>query len=611
MLNLKKWLLIPSVVALPLVATTVTSCSIIQPDLDLADQLESLTSPEAKEVYSNTWSRKAFAHLYLLSLSPNENTETLLFQKQANKIFNYLTSLDPSFLADFGSLISGKMPTDDLIRGELFGAYNFYISWKSSTDLEYFINQSIIWNQKFDLNFKPQYGYSSNTAELTSLKVDFDNLYDEIQTGIQTELLNMMIAQFYFTSTTSNIIKRGTNYNEVVNGDINSIQYWHEDSFNVTSPSYFLEKYLVEKSPRIKWNYTSENPDKILDNTNKDITTTQEYNNLWSGEQGGTTTSPKTIFSKDLIIKTNDALFASDPLQFYGYNSAIELSPASGEGDLSTNIDMMMRFGRTYSGLFDAETNKLFSYDMLKDRELISSSNQPLLSVNLLPDTNTTRKNSTQITQDDLLIGGISLAPESKFKVLAIIPILGTSSRQTINVQMNYDGQYPYDVTISWDQTSNPADANIESELKDNYTWQEWDSSFGKRQKLGINPIIEGKVNVTYYIRLLPHFTWNDTGEKVTEINGEQKAKGKFSMSGTPWPDAESQETLAFSLYMNDVELLNTIKSVLVLNDISLGKTIIDGHSVPQVDDILTELGILVITNKPDYVDKIPPIPQA
>jgi hypothetical protein len=36
--------------------------------------------------------------------------------------------LDPSFLADFGSLISGKMPTDDLIRGELFGAYNFYIS---------------------------------------------------------------------------------------------------------------------------------------------------------------------------------------------------------------------------------------------------------------------------------------------------------------------------------------------------------------------------------------------------------------------------------------------------------------------------------------------------
>ncbi len=620
MLNIKKILLIPSIVSIPLLVTTVTSCSIVEPDVDLAAQIEALTSPEAKETYSNIWSREAFAHLYLVSLDTNVNTDTSVFEyKQKDKIMGYLKKFDESELKDItlmGGFATEALLAEDILN-KLFNAYKFYTSWKSSADLEYFINQSVIWKQKFEglESFDPPYGYSSNEDNATTFHDDFLSLYKEVQTGIQTELLNMMIAQFYFTSTTENIIKRGTNYNEVMKGDINTLEHWTANSFDVKSPTYFLEKYLVTKTPKIKWNYTSENPDNIIDNTNTTISKPSQYNKLWQGEQVGTPSSPKTIFSKDLIVNSGDKEFDKFAIDFYGYNSAIELSSPSGDGDLATSIDAMIGFGSTYSGLWNSETKKLNSYDDLALKETLSQEKPPLQSVSLKIDTKTTRKNSTQITKADLLIGGKGEAEiDPLYTVDKIVPILGTSSRQTINVQMEYKG-YPYDVTVSWDQKSNPAEANIESELSENYTWT-FDSSFGKRQKPGINPIVENKVNVTYYIRLLPRFVWDDDQNEIKEtieINGESKAIGKFTMDETPWAklpaNQQKLENLAFSLYMNDAELLNEIKSILVLNDISLERATLEGKPIPQVDDILAELGILVVTNKPDYVDPTPSIP--
>jgi hypothetical protein len=53
---------------------------------------------------------------------------------------------------------------------------------------------------------------------------------------------------------------------------------------------------------------------------------------------------------------------------------------------------------------------------------------------------------------------------------------------------------------------------------------------------------------------------------------------------------------LAFSLYMNDPELIKEIKSFLVLNDVAISP-----GKISQVNAILEELGIIYLPNKPDY----------
>ncbi len=628
----KKMLLIPSVLTLPVLATAVvTSCSTVpQIDENLASQLEGLTSPAAKEIYSNYWARDAFAELYLKSKSPSEDVTSDTFESNKEIIKTYLLNLNPigNDVVIHG-LNGGAISAE--INTQLFSAYTFYTAWKTSTNINYFRDQKQIWvenqlslnEQTIELNFNPKFAYSSSSTEATQFKADFNLLYQIIQTGIQTELLNMAIAEFYFTATTSDMIQRGTDYNDIMDGDINAIEYWQATSFDINSPTYFLEKYLVEKGPKIKWNYTSEKPDKIANLTNTKIKNVQDYFNLWSGEQIGTTSSPKKIFSKDLLIKSGDIKFNASALDFYGYNSTIELSTESGEGDLSTDPDIIRRFGANASGLLNAK-KKFVAFDTLEKRAKIDllKGEAFLPAISIRNTTDVVRKNSKQINLADLIIDNSELAldgsyaPEgskNSWKVLSITPILNdSSSQQSIELSMTYSNSdaingfvdYPYNVIINWNQTNNPDASEIISELPKNMSFVQLNpnNSFESQQIYGIDPIVEGKVNVSYYIRLLPQFIWKtiDGIKEVREIDGKEKAIGTFSMAGTPWSsdpiNKNNQRMLAFSLYMNDAELITKIKAFLVLNDVSIrpGK-------IKEVNVILEELGIIYLPKKPDY----------
>ena len=628
----KKMLLIPSVLTLPVLATAmVTSCSTVpQIDENLASQLEGLTSPAAKEVYSNYWARDAFAELYLKSKSPSEDVTSDTFESNKEIIKTYLLNLSPigNDVVIHG-LNGGAISAE--INTQLFTAYTFYTAWKTSTNINYFRDQKQVWvenqlslnEQTIELNFNPKFAYSSSSTEATQFKADFNLLYQIIQTGIQTELLNMAIAEFYFTTTTSDMIQRGTDYNDIMDGDINAIEYWQATSFDINSPTYFLEKYLVEKGPKIKWNYTSEKPDKIANLTNTKIKNVQDYFNLWSGEQVGTTSSPKKIFSKDLLIKSGDIKFNASALDFYGYNSTIELSTESGEGDLSTDPDIIRRFGANASGLLNSK-NKFVAFDTLEKRAKIDllKGEAFLPAISIRNTTDVVRKNSKQINLVDLVIDNSELAPDGSYspegsknswKVLSITPILNdSSSQQSIELSMTYSNSdvtngfvdYPYNVIINWNQTNNPDASEIISELPKNMSFAQLNpnNSFESQQIYGIDPIVEGKVNVSYYIRLLPQFIWKtiDGIKEVREIDGKEKAIGTFSMAGTPWSsdpiNKDNQRMLAFSLYMNDAELMSVIKAFLVLNDVA-----IHPGKIKEVNVILEELGIIYLPKKPDY----------
>ncbi|MGL5733032.1 MAG: hypothetical protein ACRCXE_03110 [Metamycoplasmataceae bacterium] len=626
----KMFLMSSSIVALPVAATALISCSTVNSlDDNLAQQLESLTSDAAKEVYINSWSRDAYAELYLKSQVPTADVNSADFKRDKEIIKEYLLELKaiPSSV-----IINGK--TGDEITTEifdhLFDAYTFYTAWKTSSDINYFRQQKQIWVEKdlslgdetIYLDFQPKFAYSSLTTTPTQFKKDFNLLYKIVQTGIQTQLLNMTIAEFYFTASTSDMIQRGTDYNKIIDGNINTLEYWNTTSFDIDSPTYFLEKYLVAKTPRIRWNFSSEETSKIENWSNRKITSPKDYMELWAGEQVGTTSSPKRIFSPDLLVKSEDMLLNDTAVDFYGYNSSIEISSTSGNGALSTNEDAIRRFGKETSGLFNYETNQFVSYDTLVKREKIEKlgAEASLPKISIRNNTNVTRKKSEQILISDLIIGDEDKAFNADntyieglntWKLLDITPIL-SSTQESIELKMTYsymhaDGfvDYPYNVIVTWKQTSNPAEANIVSELSRTMYFNNIDTNtpFGKQQVYGIDPIVDSKLNVSYYIRLLPEFNWSVDGngvKEVKEINGAKKAIGKFTMNGTPWNKTNSANNLrklVFSLYMNDdEELLKEIKEYLVLNDVSIrpGK-------IKEVNDILKDLGILHLDKKPDY----------
>ncbi|MGL5617500.1 MAG: hypothetical protein ACRCWU_00370 [Metamycoplasmataceae bacterium] len=625
----KMFLMSSSIVTLPVVATSFISCSTVNSlDDNLAQQLESLTSDAAKEVYINFWARDAYAELYLKSLNPTADVNSEDFKRNKEIIKEHLLDLKP---IPSSIIINGK--TGDEITTEifdhLFDAYTFYTAWKTSSDINYFREQKQIWvekdlsldNETIYSDFEPKFAYSSLTTPLPQFKKDFNLLYKIIQTGIQTQLLNMTIAEFYFTSSTSDMIQRGTDYNKIIDGNINTLEYWNATSFDINSPTYFLEKYLVAKTPRIRWNFSSEERSKIENWTNRKITSPKNYMELWEGEQVGTTSSPKRIFSPDLLVKSEDVLFNNDAINFYGYNSSIEISSTSGNGALSTNEDAIRRFGKETSGIFNYQTNQFVSYDTLSKREKIEKlgAEVSLPKISIINNTNVTRKKSEQILITDLIIGDKNepfnadhsyIEGLNTWKLLDITPIL-TSTQQAIELKMTYsydhpDGfvDYPYNVIVTWNQTTNPIEANIVSELSSTlyFTNINTNTPFGKQQVYGVDPIVDSKLNVSYYIRLLPEFDWAVDGngvKEVKEINGARKAIGKFTMNGTPWNknDSNNLRRLAFSLYMNDdEELLKEIKSYLVLNDVSIRP-----GQIKEVNDILKDLGILHLDKKPDY----------
>ncbi|MGL5205593.1 MAG: hypothetical protein ACRC7B_01615 [Metamycoplasmataceae bacterium] len=619
-----------SIVALPLAATALISCSTVNSlDDNLAQQLESLTSKSAKEVYINFWARDAYAELYLKSQVPTADVNSETFKRDKEIIKEYLLDLKP---IPSSVIINGK--TGDEISTEIFNhlfyAYTFYTAWKTSSDVNYFREQKQIWvednlslgNETIFADFQPKFAYSKQTTTPEQFNKDFNLLYKIVQTGIQTQLLNMTIAEFYFTASTNDMIQRGTDYNKIIDGNINTLEYWNTTSFDINSPTYFLEKYLVEKTPRIRWNFSSEERSKIENWSNRKITSPKDYMELWKGEQVGTTSSPKRIFSPDLLVTSEDTLLNNNALNFYGYNSSIEISSTSGSGALSTNEDAIRRFGKETSGLYNYETNQFVSYDTLVKRKKIEDlgPNAYLPRMSIRNNTDVTRKKSEQILISDLIIGENDNSFDNNniyeeglnvWKILDITPIL-SSTQQSIELKMTYsymqvDGfvDYPYNVIVTWNQTSNPTQANIVSELSETLYFNNIDTKtpFGKQQVYGIDPIVESKLNVSYYIRLLPEFNWEVDGngvKEVKEISGESKAIGKFTMEGTPWDKTTSPNNLrqlAFSLYLNDdEELLKEIKSYLVLNDVSIrpGK-------IKEVNDILKDLGIIHLDKKPNY----------
>ncbi len=638
----KKFLLIPTVSILPL-AATMTSCSTIgNLDKTLAAQLEVLTSPEAKQIYENEWSREAFASLYLRTSKGDVST----LKKEKQIVKEYLKNLKvPQGILP--PTING-LPNAAFFAGiekKMYDSFAFYTSWKSSNDPNYFRDKRNDWVEKqlgyYDgtlwkdvlNNFNPDFGYHVPVLTDPKYKKEFLFLYNTLQTGIQNELLNMMISKMYFSNSDSNLVTKGTDYNEIIAGHSDSLKYWDANSFDITSPTYFLEKYLVEKTPRIKWNYASDNKNQVIDWTNKLVKSVKNYNSLWYAPQGEAK-NLGPIFSETLAIKGNDENFNKNIPEFWGYNSSIELSETPIEGDLSTNPDVLREFNSTKSGLIanNSITNKseLFSFDQLqKAQDFIKINNNPNTPNNLkafLPPitiknlSTTTRKKAKQITIDDLEWGAVTTQNNtyddgtSKWKVENITPLLNTSdSHQSIKLDMSYfynyqnpSPAYKYQVIISWIQDQAPEIAEISTELENKYVFSnDISTSFGQKNREGINAIIDGKVSISYYMRLLPIFKWDTILgiKQTTEINGKEKALGKFSLDGTPWapklPNGDENlnlQTLIFSLYMQDADILKNMKKTLVLNDIAL----IPGD-VKEVNAILKELGILYISEKPAY----------
>ncbi|MGL4343146.1 MAG: hypothetical protein ACRCRZ_01065 [Metamycoplasmataceae bacterium] len=628
-MSLKRKLLLSTLAVSPVIATTalVISCSQIPyADTSLSEQNNMLKSEGAKKYYKKIWVEQTFANFYI-----KEVLNTSVTSNKINAIMKFLgdlttkdTNIDFEAKQDDNTPISNSQVYDNLYQS-LFGAYQVFSGFESNKNPDFFVqkfntdssaSENPGWSDYYMYKYDEQEqnlilstetigeyfqlgqnsrGYSylvnADTPEKQAwnkkFEEDFKKLYWVDKTEIKTKILEMSLTYLYFTQASEAFVKGGTNYNELKNAtNLNptTIQAWELSNFKLDN-NYFFVKYLVEKTPVIKWSLTTQDQDGIENITSK------LSNGLYTKEDfdffvQNLRTSVGAPMNQNLKIMTNDTIFNSliDTAKGFvtsDFNSSFEVS----SGDLLFKREQLIYNNKEKSGFVNQfntghveNTNNLYSFDQLQAMYEIKN-NFPQFTLPKITLKNTaTGKVSTKITQEDLLIES-SINSTGKLNIEKVYPILNNDEREKITVIANIKFQdktgkehtYNFDANITWIISEDPNKADVIADLaKIININNELPSSKYFISGLKVFPD-KTKVGLDYYIRLVPNFEWNidpiSNLAPIISIENKKYILGEFNLKGISWATEEGIKKLSYLFYLQDSSLFEIVREAFVWND--------------------------------------------
>ena len=649
MLFNKNKFLLSSLSIVPILTTTslIVSCSTIPfDDPSLTDQNNELSSLAAKNFYINTWAEQTYASYFIKTV-----LQTTITQEKFDAILTFINDLNTRTVVDFQSTV---MITSDAVYDKIYNSffetYKNYTGYETGKDSSFFSNlflgtgsmpEGEEANSWANLNL---FAYNPTTKQLvetdttvaahfgivpwlenyqyivvpsgsspsiditthnTKFETDFKNLYWIPKTEIQTKMIEMNLTNLYFTTATEEFIKGGTKFNQTTDGLItSSIEAWQATNFNVSDPNYFFLKYLVDKTPVLKWNISTENTDEIQEISSvlpNGVFNTKNYQDII---QKLTNSSVLKELNDNLIFATNDSIFNAIISQMKGFisdnfTSTIETK----SGDLNFDRNQLINIQQEKSGFVNQfntgnvnNTNNLLSFDQLAATNQIKTSLETIGLPSITIKGVSTSKNSFQITPEDLIIN----SNNDNDIVVKIVPDFSlTGTEQAINVLMTKKLQmvegitrtYNYDVRITWSLAASAADANIISDLAVAKPNMKDLRPSDKYSLSGINPISSDstKFDLNYYVRLIPNFKFErvgapDSAIAVVRPGTQLLPKGKFSLEGITWGTTKEIEKLANLFYLQDTKLFSEVKQAFVWNDYAFSAT--DDFLIPIFDEL-------------------------
>lgn len=605
----KNFIMLPTLATIVATPAIVVSCSfnISQGSLNYEQQTELIKSPEAKQMVFDTWVTETFTTLYSKKIIKSGD-----IQKTKKELIYFLENL--KWQAD----ASISKEAQEKFEKQVYNAYKFYVTFRSSVDtgeadfqtFNYFPKKAIEWKEKkyqtvgenpeslIQLNPKPGIlETKDNLADWNSDKT-YNLLFRARATGIYGNIMKLLIGEMYFLFSDAEEIKKGTNYNKETNNKTTK-NYVDATSFNLDDGFYFMNKYLVTKTPEFKWTYSS---DKSVTGQIKNY---KDFNNF-AGVTAKQLNKILTPLTSDKFL--NPASIDNKDLSNLRSFTEIVFNSELTEGDVATNIDVLKTFGYEKSGLLNSENNLLFSFDNLLARQAISIMKQNQKIVGLpsikikdgslnkslkqisLKDIEMKFKNNTNTTYDEtndtLTLNDSANNQSWTITKLSFVPSSNSEDKK-INLNVKYsfndgtkDWVYWYNFDISnWDDTKKTQETIFQEEY---YFTLSTDSNLDNKFVEYINPLNnDNKINFSYILRPLPIFEIQKSGVNYVEIGSSLHMLGKFSLENTIWSskldsngvsqnDHEPKKTLIHWFILKDTTLWETIQDYYLFNDYNI-----------------------------------------
>lgn len=638
----------PLVIGAPL--ASVVSCSSINfTDTTYTEQNALIESQASKDLISSVWAKKTFANFYLRQVLKVEPTKL-----KSEAIYNFLEDLHTKASSVVFASKEPGLTTNDLVYQDIYqkafesyksySAFNYekdanfftnkfnnlstssenpgwadIMAWEISSNGKLIVSDQSIGEKLFDTDTNQYYFIASpKTAKdkqwNKQFEADFKTLYRSQKTGVQKTVLEMMLTHLYFTVSNEQFVKGGTNYNAKYDGypdKTKTIEAWKMSSFDIKSPTYFFENYLVDKNPVLKWKITRTDAAQLnslgdLNNGLYDIANLDTLNSHIHNEGDKTLNSNLMFKTSDSTL--NEILYSNNNLFGFDYSSmtsGIDSPPP----DLNFEISNLINFNSEKSGFLDSYStneyrkNHLISFDQLKSMQLINKNptQYSLPTITLVPEAST--KSALAIKMSDIRINGYSLNSSKQwsdskgnvFTLNSILPQLLSSNDEKNSVKLffsakfknqdksdakNPEFSYDFDVDINW-VLNKKINSDLNGEKLQSFDQFDINSKYNVSKGIQITkeppgPTAPTEAGYSYYVRLLPVFNWNTEGSTV-KIGEKSYPLGKFvlgkslNMTSNKESTKKTIQTLSNYFYLQDADLFNTsVKQAFVWNNYSL-----------------------------------------
>ncbi len=615
----------------------VSSCiSLPSGDISRPEQIELLSSEQAKNTLMDNWLTTTFTSLYAESIANVSDNSTTIAEIR-NSLEYYLLNLSWPDTTQTDSNSTIKYATIEQSKKTEFensikDAYKFYISYRSTIvdssedgapqPIVYFMNKANTWKSnelntiipiykdqnKNSLltiqNFNPGIKYTGVDSNNSVIEQDFKILMSTRGTLVYQNVLKLLLGEMYFLKSTERLIKNGTNYNKMTR-NMSSVDYINTQAYvgqkngQNDFSTFMLKKYTVENSPQLLWSYAAE--DYTTSTTVSSIVSSiSDFNNL---------SITKDTQLSNILAPASSESNNNDISKLQAFKETQINANSDSEGDLSSNIDTLKMYGDTKIGLLDTTSNMLFTFtelDAIKEIRKYNANSQNSANLLSIPSitikSGSASKKSHSITIDDLQIVWDGTEITHTNNVFTKTFTSTSSNNVTQELKINSISYLPSngeekDINISFTYSFTNG-SNTKNSFDYNFSisnWGENDSSqinpfmnqyqfSGSESQVGIKIFDNAtSTGISYYLRVLP--IWKS--EQSISINGSNwYSKGYWTFENTPWNTEELQKKLVHFFVMLDTNLFTNIQNFYLFNNYD-----IEGNSY-ELSSLISSLGL-------------------
>lgn len=598
----------------------ISSCSfnISEGNLSLNEQIELLKG--SKQQVFDFWLSRTYASWFV----NNVLKETDKKQEKSEEIVTYLATLK------WDHAIALSNESRKKVEDQILDNFKFYIDYKSNIQdaslpntlpNDYWNDQAAKWKTEelttitseslIDLDLPRNWNSSFFDLDKDKFMNNFRLLFLARGTQVFQEIMKMCIIEIYFVNSQESQIRLATNYTKLEK-KLGTKENIEATSFDIKKEDYNLVKYLVDNAPSLQWNISNDTIEQ------PSINTLDDFNNL---------TLVGNTVSNTILPKTNDnVIINTEPFNLSMLRSYKGFTTETGSGDLATGYSNIKLFNSPKVGLFDKQTNQLFSFQKLAARKQISEDIQLGSQIRALPfiklkeEEPVFKKSVDEIKLSDIDAGinipgtTITTSLDTELKKLTledkqnqqkwIIHSIKYADQKNDNKNIILDVdyifevndktmKYSYEATISnWSYSSSTSQSggNVYTQVaryekQFNFIPTVDNIEIYKLHPESISVLSSDdptKTNISYYQKILPIF--NVTSSRV--LGGEFIQLGKFSLDLTIWNSIEQKKQLSRIFALSDTTLWAKVQDYLLFNNFNLKPTI------SELQAIVKELGL-------------------